>query len=304
MTTPTYIMLDGALVPFADATVHVTSGAFKFGTSVFEGIRGYWNEEQEQMHLFRMDDHFRRLEFSQRFMRFDGAVSGAEMARQTLELLRANELRATVHIMATAYVKGSGPPAACGPIGTSVVATPGVGGLHVENGCTVQISSWQRLPDPAMPARVKCNANYQNGRVAIIQAREDGYDTILMLNSRGKIAEGPGMCFFMIRDGMAVTPTTSSDILESITRETVMELLPRYCGIEVVEREVDRSELVAADEAFFCGTAWEVTPIASVDRLAVGEGGVGPVTRKLQEAYFRIVRGETPDFEEWRTGVY
>ncbi|MGI9331851.1 MAG: branched-chain amino acid transaminase [Gammaproteobacteria bacterium] len=304
MSTPSYIMLDGELVPFAEATVHVTSGAFKFGTAVFEGIRGYWNDEHEQMYLFRLDDHMRRLEFSQRFMRFEGAVSGADMALQTLDLLRANELRTTVHIMSTVYVKGSGPPAACAPIGTSVVATPGVGGLYVDHGCAVQISSWRRLADDAMPARVKCNANYQNGRVAIIQAREDGYDTVLMLNGRGKVAEGPGMCLFMIRDGLAVTPNTSSDILESITRETVMELLPRYCGIEVIEREIDRSELVAADEAFFCGTAWEVTPIASIDRLPVGEGAVGPVTRKLQDAYFRIVKGETEDFEEWRTGVY
>ena len=158
--------------------------------------------------------------------------------------------------------------------------------------------------DSAMPVRVKCNANYQNGRLALIQSRADGYDTTLLLNARGKLSEGPGMCFFMLRDGRAITPAVTNDILESITRETVLELLRRECGIETVERDIDRSELVAASEAFFCGTAWEITPVVNIDRLPVGDGEVGPVVRKLQSSFFRLARGESDAHPEWRTPVY
>ena len=151
---------------------------------------------------------------------------------------------------------------------------------------------------------MKCNANYQNGRLATLQAQADGYDTAILLNSRGKVAEGPGMCLFMVRDGKAVTPPVTSDILESITRQTVMKLCGEYLGMEVVERDIDRSEFAAADEAFFCGTAWEVTPLVSVDRLPVGDGKVGPTVRGLQDVFFDIATGARDDHAEWRTPVY
>lgn len=154
-----------------------------------------------------------------------------------------------------------------------------------------------------MPMRVKCNANYQNGRLAGLQAQADGYDTAILLNARGKVSEGPGMCFFMMRDGVVSTPHTSSDILESITRSTVLELL-REAGIETQERDIDRSELAAADEAFFCGTAWEITPVVAIDRLKVGAGEVGSTVRQLQDRFFTIAKGETTDYPEWRTPVY
>ena len=154
-----------------------------------------------------------------------------------------------------------------------------------------------------MPMRVKCNANYQNGRLAGLQAKADGYDTAILLNARGKVSEGPGMCFFIMRDGVASTPHTSSDILESITRSTVLELL-QEAGIETRERDIDRSELAAAEEAFFCGTAWEITPVVAIDRLDVGNGKVGSVVRELQDRFFSLARGESTDHPEWRTPVY
>ena len=138
---------------------------------------------------------------------------------------------------------------------------------------------------------------------AAMQAQADGYDTAILLNARGKVSEGPGMCFFMVRDGVVSTPHTSSDILESITRTTVLELL-RESGVECVERDIDRSELAAAEEAFFCGTAWEVTPVTAIDRLKVGEGAVGPFVRNLQERFFSVAKGESKDHPDWRTPVY
>jgi branched-chain amino acid aminotransferase len=276
---PKYIFLNDELVPWEDAKVHVSTVAFKFGTAVFEGLRGYWNEDHQQMYLFQMDAHMRRLEYSQKFMRFEQVFDGAYVREKTIELLRANEFRATVHSMATVFVEGFGGPAVSGPVGLAITAATRGGPGQLEEGCTAQVSSWQRVADNAMPMRVKCNANYQNGRLAGMQARADGYDTAILLNARGKVSEGPGMCFFMMRDGVASTPHTSSDILESITRSTVIDLL-RESGVEVQERDIDRSELAAADEAFFCGTAWEVTPVTAIDRLKVGDGEVGAPPRR------------------------
>jgi len=301
---PRFAYLDGRVVPWDEARVHVSSVAFKFGTAVFEGIRGYWNPDHEQMYLFRLEDHLERLRYSQTFMRFEQRIDPEQAGAALLELLRANELREDVHIMLTAYVAGGGGPGVSGPVGLAVTAAPRLDIPWGERGCRVQVSSWQRVEDRAMPMRVKCNANYQNGRLATVQARADGYDTALLLNARGKIAEGPGMCFFMLRDGCAVTPTVTSDILESITRDTVLGLLPETCGVECRERDIDRSELVAASEAFFCGTAWEVTPIVAIDGLAVGSGEVGEVVRALRAAYFDLVRGRSAAHPEWRTAVY
>ncbi len=299
-----FAFLEGEIRPWEDAHVHVSSVGFKFGTGVFEGIRGYWNESEGQMYLFRLEEHLERLVRSQRFMRFGAIYPPEHVAERTIALIRANELRETVHIMATVYVSGFGGPAVCEPVDLAIVTTTGVRPGYAESGCTVQVSSWRRLPDDAMPVRIKCNANYQNGRVAALQARADGYDTALILNARGKVAEGPGMCFFMIRDGVAVTPGVTSDILESITRDTVIALLRDAMGMEVVEREIDRSELVGADEAFFCGTAWEVTPVVGIDRLAVRDGEVGSVVRELQSRYRDLVTGLDAARPEWRTAVY
>ena len=303
MERPKYIFLNDELVPWADAKVHVSTAAFKFGTAVFEGLRGYWNEKDEQMYLFQMAAHMKRLEFSQKFMRFEKIFDAAYVTQKTIELLRANEFRATVHSMTTVFVDGFGGPTVCGPIGLAITAAERGGPGLLDTGCTAQVSSWQRVPDNAMPMRVKCNANYQNGRLAGLQAKADGYDTAILLNARGKVAEGPGMCFFMVRDGVVITPHTSSDILESITRSTVLELL-REAGIETRERDIDRSELAAAEEAFFCGTAWEVTPVIAIDRLKVGQGEVGPLVRELQERFFAVAKGESADHPEWRTPVY
>lgn len=304
MSHPKFVYLDDRVVPWDEGRVHVASVGFKFGTGIFEGLRAYWNAEKDQGFVLQLAEHMRRLEFSQKFMRFDQILPGAEVGEKILELLRANAFRENVHIVSTVFVSGFGPPSTTGPIGLSILAAPRHDIPRTGSGCTAHISSWQRVPDTAMPMRVKCNANYQNGRLATLQAQADGYDTAILLNSRGKVAEGPGMCLFMIRDGKAVTPPVTSDILESITRQTVMTLLDEYLGMEVVERDIDRSEFAAADEAFFCGTAWEVTPLVSVDRLPIGDGRIGPKVRRLQEVFFGIATGSLDDHPEWRTPVY
>ena len=289
-------------VPWTEARVHVFSPLAKYGAAVFEGIRGYWSEQRGKMLLFRLREHMERLEVSQRIMRFEEIVPAGEMCEATLELMRRNGFRTSVHIRPTVYVDGDGGSAARGPIGTFITAVPRGTPERVHEGCTAHISSWERISDRSMPARAKANANYNNARFAGIQAGIDGYDAAIMLNGRGKVSEGQGMCVFLIRDGVAVTPSVTSDILESITRDTVLALL-RDMGIATHERDVDRSEFLAASEAFFCGTGWEITPINSVDGTAIGPGCPGAITRKLQREYFDLVKGVSCQYPEWISEV-
>jgi branched-chain amino acid aminotransferase len=219
------VYLDGEFVVWSDAKIHVFSPAVKYGAAVFEGIRGYWNAERETMYLFRLEEHMRRLELSQRIMRFGKIIPAQTMTDATVELMRRNAFRSSVHIRPTAYVAGQGESSAQEPVGAFVTAIPRDTPKKVQLGCRAQISSWQRIADNVMPARAKANANYNNSRYAGIQASKDGYDAAIFLNSRGKLSEGQGMCLFLIRNGVAVTPSVTSDILESITRDTVIHLL-------------------------------------------------------------------------------
>lgn len=304
MSQAQYVFLDGRVVPWDQGRVHVASAGFKFGTAVFEGIRGYWSDREQEMYLFRMAEHMNRLQYSQRFMRYTEILSPDYVTEKTIELIHANGFKGeSLHIMATVYVQDEGGPGSRGPVGLAITAQERPRSPKIESGVRAQVSSWMRVPDQAMPMRVKCNANYNNGRLATVQAVADGYDTAILMNSRGKISEGPGMCFFMVRDGQPIAPSTTNDILESITRDTVLELLAEM-GRPAIERDVDRSEVSAADEAFFCGTAWEVTPIIDIDGVPVGDGAVGPLTKALQERYFDVCHGLSGAHPEWRMPVW
>ena len=304
MSLAKYAYFNGEIVPWDEAKVHVYSPAFKYGLGVFEGIRGYWNEDEEQLYLFKLREHMDRLVFSQRVIRYDRIIDANYLAGKTVELVRENAFRETIHIRAVVYADGYAEMSTRGPTEVAITAVPRPLPKRVTEGCTVQVASWRRNSDQAMPARVKCNANYVNGRFAAVQAVDDGYDTAILINSRGKVSEGPSMCFFMVRDGRLVTPSITNDILESITRSTVLEIGREYLDLETEERDVDRSELYAAEEAFFCGTGWEITPITGFDRLPVGTGGVGSVVKRLQEVYFNLVHGRRRDHAEWLTPVY
>ena len=294
---------EGDYRPWHDAKVHVFAPAMKYGAGVFEGVRGYWSETRGEMVLFRLDEHLTRLEYSQRVMRFDRVFTPKEMAEPILEVMRRNAFAEHVHLRPVVYVDGNGPVGSLGPVEYAVTAVPSGIKDTVENGVAVQVSSWQRVADLAMPTRVKANANYNNSRMASMQARHDGYGAALMMNQKGHVSEGPGMCFFMVRDGVPVTPSITSNILESITRDTVIKILRDELGLETVERDVDRSELYACEEAFFCGTAWEISPITSIDGIPVGMGKIGPLAGRLAEIYFDIATGVVEDTRGWLTAI-
>jgi len=304
MANPKYLSMNGEVVPFAEARVHVLTPAVKYGAGVFEGIRGYWNAERKDMYLFRLREHLDRLQFSMKVMRFDHHLENAAMERALIDLIKANELREDIHIRLMAWVDGEGTMGATGPVGWMIAALSMPPSKQVAEGVHCGVSSWRRIGDNAMPARVKATANYNNGRLATLQAKADGYDNAIILTDQGHVAESPGSCFFMIRNGVPVTPDVNSDILESITRDTVIRLFGDYLGRKTEERPIGRTELYAADETFFCGSAYEVQPILSIDRQKVGTGAVGDITRALQQKYFALVRGEMADHAEWRTPVY
>lgn len=300
---PKYLLQNGELVEFGEARVHVLSTAFMYAAVVFEGMRAYWNEERGELYGFRLREHFQRLIESLRICRLESPLDADGYVADLVRLMRANDLREDQHMRVSVYVDDeSGGLSSTGPVSVSMAALPmtryfGKAGLHV------QVSSWTRISDASMPPRIKAAPNYHNSRLALLQARADGYDNALLLSGDGKVTEGPGYCIFMVRGGKLVTPPVTSGILESVTRDSLIQMAPSL-GLEVVERDIDRTELYVADELFFCGSAAEVTPILSVDRIAVGDGSAGSRTQAIRDAYMAVVHGEVPERSAWLTPVF
>lgn len=303
MWQPTTIMMDGELMPFADARLHPMSLAVTYATTVFEGLRAYHMPKLGKFALFRLDEHMRRLQVGMKLLRMEETYDTATMRDHLARLIHANKPDDDVYVRLLVYVKGTGLMATTGPVGFTAAAMPREKNRFTEAGMSLGVSSWSRLSDNASPPRIKSTANYHNARLTQLQAKSDGYDGALMLTPHGKVSEAPTACFFMVRDGKLITPSKASNILESITRDTILALYREMTGEPAEEREVDRSELYFAEEAFLCGTGQEIAPVSSIDRLAVGDGTVGPLTRKLSQRYFDVVRGNTADHASWRTLV-
>jgi branched-chain amino acid aminotransferase len=298
--------MNGQIVPWDDAKLHVASDAVLRGENVFEGVRAYWNEDERELYIFKNDEHLRRLRQSARVMRLRIPYSDQELTRAFLELLRRNEFSNTVHFRPVVYLAGEWgvyDPAQY-EVGVFVMAANSPHSPSVFSGIKSCTSTWRRNSDLAAPSRVKAGANYHNSRLATVEAYLNGFDMPIMLNERGKVSESPGACFFLVRDGRVATPPASADVLESITRQTLIDLFKDELGIVVQEREIDRSEVYLADEAFFCGSGHEVTPIVSVDHYELGDGAVGPLTRQIQSLYFAIVEGRVERYRHWLTPVY
>jgi branched-chain amino acid aminotransferase len=302
---PQWIWRSGRLVAWSEALIHVNAVGHASVAAVFEGIKAYVSHDRASLLLFRLDDHLDRLYASARICRLTLPCDRQALGEAVLTLLRANGYRRDVYVRPWAFPMGviqeqlvpGG--AECEVV---VDSWPFESGLGVERGCRAGVSSWLRVSDTAMPPRVKAFSNYHNGRLAMMEARENGHDWPILLSDRHKVSEGPGACIALVRDGVVITPSLTSSVLESITRDTVLTLL-REMGVRTAEREVDRSELYVADEVFFMGTGWEILPVTTVDGLQVGDGRAGRITKRLEQAYARLVRGLSPDHREWLTEV-
>jgi branched-chain amino acid aminotransferase len=309
MATPkaAFAWMNGAYLPWSDATIHVGTDAVCYGASVFEGLRGYADPGGGQVYVFRLGEHLDRLWDSMKVLRMTLPWSKADLAAACTGVVAKNGFREDVQIRPTAYF-GEGPLGAYQPdkifTGAFILATPKATTLNDTAGIACSVSSWRRIADSVLPPRVKAGANYLQSRLVYVQAAVDGYRTAIILNDRGKVAEGPGACFMIVKNGTVITPPVTADILESITRITIAQFCREDLGIPFVERELDRTEVYLADEAFFCGSAWEITPVASVDRYPVGDGRIGPITERLRVLYQDAVRGTIAKYRPWLTPVY
>ena len=302
MTQTRFASYNGQIIPEENATIHALAPVVKYASAVFEGCRAYWNTEQEQLYAFRLAEHVDRLFDGMRILRFETDATRDQVTQWALELLRKNGYRETAYFRILAFIDGKGDQGSRGPVSFILTTSTLTRGREFTDGFRLGVSSWVRVSDRAMPPRVKCIANYHNGRLGILDAQEQGYDYPLFLTETGKVSETAGSCIFLVRGGVVHTPSGTSDILESITRDTVIQML-RERGTEVRERVIDRSELYLADEAFITGTHQEVCPVVSVDNLKYRDGTPGPFVRELQDAYLNVVEGSAgPD--EWRTPVW
>jgi branched-chain amino acid aminotransferase len=296
---PKFAWLDGAVVPWAECRLHARSQGAFWGANVFEGVRAYWDAPQNRLLLFRLQDHLSRLRRSAKCVRMTLPYSDEDLIKACSELLLANRFMCDVHVVVAACF-GVGPN--CDSMGLTdavnlhITAIPMPRSRLFREGAAVGVSSWRRISDDTMPPRIKTGANYHNSRLAQQEALRAGYDVALLLNQRGTLAEAPGSCIAVVHDGSIQTPPGTSGVLEGITLATVAEMAGEL-NVPFARREIDRTEMYLADEAFLCGTLAEIQPIVSIDGLAVGRGKVGPVTLKLQEAFERRVR--THPLPEW-----
>jgi branched-chain amino acid aminotransferase len=288
------------------ANVNVMTHAFNYGTGCFEGIRAYWNEEQEQLYLFRMREHYERFCRNSRVIYITLRQTIEELEDITIQVLRASGFREDAYIRPIAYKSSEGIGVRLHNLedDVTIFAVPFGKYIEKEEGASACVSSWRRLDDNAIPARAKLTGAYVNSALIKTDAFLNGFDEAVVLTHDGHVSEGSAENFFLVRDGVLMTPSVTDNILEGITRATLIELAQRELGITTLERTIDRSELYAADEAFFCGTGVQIAAVVSIDHRVVGRGVIGPITKQLRALYFDVVRGQLPAYANWVAPVY
>jgi len=306
MALPNYAFFNGRLVPYGEAKVGVLTHGLNYGTGVFGGIRAYWNPDLQQLFIFRPHDHFRRFLESTKLLRMEFAYTETELTKVLIDLLRAENYKTDCYIRPLAFYSDE-------IIGVrlhdltpalAIVALPFGKYVEKDEGSHVTFSSWRRVDDNMIPARGKITGAYVNSAFAKTDAQRAGFDEAIMLNLDGHICEGSAENIFVVRNGAVMTPPITDNILEGITRQTMITLLRDKLGMNVVERSIDRSEVYLAQEMFFTGTGAQITAVTRVDYRALGAGQMGPVTKKLREVFFATVRGREEKYKHWCVPVY
>jgi branched-chain amino acid aminotransferase len=291
---------DGEFLPYEELTVNIGTHALHYGTSVFEGLRAYWNPADHQSLVFRAAEHYVRLQASARFFDMKLPYSTLELCEVTAELLARSDLRADAYIRPLLFKSGDGVGLWRSGIPDSfVIFTAPMGKYLAEGGIRCCVSQWRRPQGNSAPARAKIGGLYASMALARREAVEAGFDEAITLTSDGRVAEGSAENIFLVIDGRLVTPSLGSDVLAGITRASLIELAADELGLATVERSVNVSELAFANAVFLCGTAAEVTPVVEIDRRPVGDGLPGPVTQRLAHIYEEVVRGARDEHREW-----
>lgn len=302
LSTERALWLAGRLVPEREARLPALSPTCQYGINVFEGIRCYLSDNQ--LLAFRLKDHLDRLFQSAKTMRLRPKYTASEVQSAFVDTIVANGYMEDISVRIVLFVDEPGSWAYRGDCEMMIAPIPMGRAYDSKVGITACVSSWERINDRSVPPRVKAGANYINSRMAQLEALENGYDTALLLNREGRISEAPGSCIFIVRRGELITPPITASILESITRDTIINMAKKDFGLAVVERDIGRTELYACDEIFLCGTATEIVPVVSVDKIVVGDGRVGKLTRSMRQRYFDIVRGRVGAYKEWILPVW
>jgi len=291
--------------PIEAAQISIMNLTFNYGIGCFGGLRGYWDPQREEINVFRIRDHYRRFLNSAKMLMatFDYTVD--TLTDITLELLSREDWQENCYIRPLAYKANSmsGVQLHDQEDAVAIFAQPRGKAIQRSSGLKVCTSSWRRVDDTAIPARGKLIGSYVNSAFIKSDAKLSGFDEAIVLSQDGHVSEGSIANFFMVRDGVLITPPVSANALEGITRRTVIELAQAELGVKVVERDIDRTELYIADEALFCGTGIQIAPILSVDHRLVGSGAIGPITQEISDLYFQVVTGQAPKYQHWLTAV-
>jgi branched-chain amino acid aminotransferase len=306
VTLPNFAFFKGRIVSYSEAKVGVLTHTLNYGTGVFGGLRGYWNDEEHQLFLFRPHDHFHRFLESAKLLLMEFPYSEAQLTGHLIDLLRAEKYRTDCYIRPIAYFADEAIGVRLHGLNPEIAIVSIPFGSYVENeeGSHVTISSWRRIDDNSIPARGKIAGSYVNSAFIKTDAVRAGFDEAIVLNQDGHIAEGSAENIFVVRKGIVCTPPVTDNILEGITRRTVMMLLRDELGVEVVERSIDRTEVYLAEEIFFCGTGVQIAAINKVDHRPVGTGKMGSITGKLRTLYFDVVKGRVPKYRDMCFPVY
>jgi len=293
-------------VPLSEAKVSIRTNALHYGAGVFEGIRAYWNPSEQQLFAFKLPEHYERFVGNCKVLKLKLDHDVKELCAVTVDLLRRNQPREDTYIRPIAYVssEGLGPKLIGYETGFAIYTIPLGDYIDTSVGIKVGFSSWRRISDNTIPARCKVTGGYVNSALARTEAMEQGYDEALFLTQDGFVSEGSAENIFLLRNGSLITPDRSQDILEGITRDVLLTLCRDELGLTVTERQVGRTEVYVADEVFLCGTGAQVAPVIEVDRRPVGSGKMGPITARIQQLYFQVVKGNHPKYRYWCTPVY
>lgn len=304
MPKPT-AFFQGNFVPLEQAQVPVTTHAFNYGTAVFEGIRGNWNADHNELYLFRLREHIQRLRQNAKILRINIRYTDDELIRTVTDLALRNDYHEDVYIRPIAYKSQSviGPRLHNVEDDVLFYLIPLGAYLDSDAGITCTVSSWRRVDDNMIPARAKVAGLYVNNSLAKSEAQLNGFDEAILLNHDGHVSEGSGENIIIVRGGKLISPPPADNILEGITLDTVFEIA-RTLGYPTEQRTIDRTELYIADEVFMTGTAAHVTPVLSVDRVPVNDGTPGPITTQIQRHFFEAITGQRPEYSSWLTPVY
>jgi branched-chain amino acid aminotransferase len=295
---------EGTYVPMKDAKVSIMTHAFMYGTATFEGIRGYWNEELQELQVLFVREHMTRIRNSAKMLMMENLPSVDELVEIVLETVRRNGFRQDVYIRPSFYKSTRAIGVRLHHLDHElyVIVTPFGNYVDVDHGIRVMSSSWRRNADEALPARGKLVGGYVNMAFQKSEAELNGFDEALVMTPNGHASEGSAANLFMVRNGVLLTPPVSDDILEGVTRNAILALA-KDLDIPTEIRSIDRSELYVCDEIFMCGTGVQVSPVIEIDHRAVGSGAIGPVCKAIAERYFAAVRGSLPEYRHWLSTI-